>query len=96
MINLFDSYGIDTEERNFILTKEITRKARKGGGQEVCNKPIGYYSNLKNALTGLMQKVQKQKLQEKDYTFREAVELINDIEKNFEKLLEQIKENMLV
>jgi len=47
MIELFDSYGIDTEERNFILTKEITRKARKGDGQEVYNKPIGYYSNLK-------------------------------------------------
>jgi hypothetical protein len=92
MIKLFENYGIDTDERNFVLIEE---KGKDKNGKDLRD-VLGYYGSLKEALNGLMQKVQRRKLQEKVYTLDEAILLFDIIERDFEKLLSQIKENVTV
>lgn len=92
MIKLFENYGIDTDERNFVLIEE---KGQDKNGKDLRD-VLGYYGSLKEALNGLMQKIQRRKLQEEVYTLTEAVALFEHIENDFIKLLSEINENMPV
>jgi hypothetical protein len=96
MIELFDGYGIDTDERNFTITETKPQTNKKTGEQKPFTANLGYYSSMKNALNGLMHILQRRKLQEKVYTLAEAIVLFEHIESDFEKLLSKVKENMPV
>jgi hypothetical protein len=78
--------------RDMHREKTITRKNRGTTIEHDYKGGYGYYTSLKGAVKAIAQVEYKNALQSRDASLLEAIKLMDDTLKRFEKILEGIKE----
>ena len=83
MIRLKNDFCIDADANQFKLCKTSIKHDSKTNRDEEVLVPIGFYSNLKDALNGYMNKVLQRQIQENDCT-------LLDVRKKLDELYEEL------
>ena len=96
MIELFDNWVIDVDERNYILTRITGKgklKTKEGNYIEVDNKKTyGYFTSLSEALKALGKELAMQEHRTGRMSLVEAVAAIQRSNDKVEELLKTVKE----
>lgn len=87
MIKINDDYFVDVDAFNY-TAKTDTHKVDKKGQRIIYT--IGYYSDLRNAVKGILEYDAKQKFKGVDLTLYEAVKELDKNNKQLEKILAKI------
>ena len=82
MIQINNKYFIKAEEDQFTVCEKYINK-----NEEVCYKALTYHPSFTGALEKIMRLEQVKKLNEKDVTLFEAVEILKNINEDFRKTL---------
>nr|DAG69155.1 MAG TPA: protein of unknown function DUF5405 [Caudoviricetes sp.] len=82
MIQINNKYFIKAEEDQFTLCEKYINK-----NEEVCYKALTYHPSFTSALEKVMRLEQVKKLNEKDVTLFEALEILKNINEDFRKTL---------
>ena len=94
MIELFDNWIIDVDEKNYILTRivgKVKQKTKSGDYIEVDNKKVyGYFSSLSEALKALAKALAMQGHMTDRMTLEEAVGAIQRSNDKVAELLETV------
>ena len=89
MIRIDDTYFVDVDELIYTLKKKRIGKNKKGDEIETAT-TLGYYSDLKKALTAAMTYDTMIKLSEGDYTLTEAISIVNEVSDRFSRLIDEV------
>lgn len=82
MIQINNKYFIKAEEDQFTVCEQYLNK-----NEEVCYKALTYHPSFTSALEKVMRLEQVKKLNEKDVTLFEALEILKNINEDFRKTL---------
>ena len=82
MIQINNKYFIKAEEDQFTVCEKYLNK-----NEEVCYKALTYHPSFASALEKVMRLEQVKKLNEKDVTLFEALEILKNINEDFRKTL---------
>lgn len=82
MIQINNKYFIKAEEDQFTVCEKYLNK-----NEEVCYKALTYHPSFTSALEKIMRLEQVKKLNEKDVTLFEALEILKNINEDFRKTL---------
>jgi len=96
MVKINEEYFIDADKYNIILVKksQIKEEKSKNFGEDKFE-PIGYYSNIPDALKSLFNKKIKQKIEEKDFnSYNEFLKDLKDVEKKLSKDITALESNL--
>lgn len=85
MIKLINGYVIDADVRQYRL-----RRLYEDGSVDE-SVPFTYYRTFPAALKGAYRIMGRNRLQKGDYTLKESIELLTELEDRFEKILEDLK-----
>lgn len=87
MIHLVNGYVIDADVRQYRLRRLLD------DGAVDTEVPFTYYSSLEGALKGAHAIMKRNRLQKGDYTLKEAMDILTELDKRFEQILFTLKEN---
>lgn len=82
MIQINYKYYIKAEDDQFTVCEKYINK-----NEEVCYKALTYHPSFTNALEKVMRLEQVNKLNEKDVTLFEALEILKNINENYREML---------
>ena len=82
MIQINNKYFIKAEEDQFTVCEKYLNK-----NEEVCYKALTYHPSFTSALEKVMRLEQVKKLNEKDVTLFEALEILKNTNEDFRKTL---------
>lgn len=82
MIQINNKYFIKAEEDQFTVCEKYINK-----NDEVCYKALTYHPSFTSALEKIMRLEQVKKLNEKDVTLFEALEILKNTNEDFRKML---------
>lgn len=89
MIKIDDTYFVDVDELIYTLKKKRIGKNKNGEKIEK-ETTLGYYSDLKKALTAAMKYDTMIKLSDGEYTLKEAISVVNEVSDRFSRLLDEV------
>lgn len=87
MIELENGYVILVDSMNYTLAKKVQKKAKDEEETKDGYRNLGYYRDLGSAINGYWEVVCKLKLEEGEYSLKEAVELIKSESKRVANLV---------
>ena len=82
MIQINNKYFIKAEDDQFTVCEKYINK-----NDEVCYKALTYHPSFTSALEKIMRLEQVKKLNEKDITLFEALEILKNINEDYRKML---------
>jgi hypothetical protein len=86
VINLFDGYCIQVDPGQYTFGQMKTAQSGKNKGAQTFQ-PIGYCSSLQSAMNCALRHIQADALQGKDLVLMQAIQMLNDTQARFEKLI---------
>ena len=86
MIRVNENYCIDVDDKCYTVKIDKHKVDKKGNPvYEI----VGYFKNLENAIKGVIDSINKKKLQS-DYTLKEALTIIQESNRKFEELMKEV------
>lgn len=84
MIRIDEDYIIKVEEKNYIACRDLHKtRVDKAGNESMSVDVIGYYSNLKQAIKGILEYKVRKSLMDNEHTLESAISTLNSIYKEF-------------
>lgn len=94
MIILNNDYFIDVDDFNYTLKRDTHKKYADKNGKEInVTEVISYFSSLENALIGAKNYFINQSLQDDIYSLKEAVNIVINVNLEFERMIKGKKGN---
>ena len=90
MIRLNNDYFIDVDDMNYTLKRDTHKTYTDKNGKEINSvEVISYFSSLNNAIIGARNYFIGKSLQDGEYSLKEAVNRVEEVNKHFEDMLKE-------
>lgn len=88
MIHVIDNYYIKADDREYTLVQKIGRQD-KDGNEEYKTCPASHCRSIQRAVRRCRELIIARAAQANNYELAEIVEMVKDLDKNFEEVLEK-------